>query len=198
MDVSKFLTTGATLTEADLPRATQTCTIKSVDQRSLGKGPTAEVKVCLRFHEHEKSLGLNKTNLKRLAGPPLNWGVDSATWINRQVQLYRTWTQFKDDTVKCIRVWVPGQSPPEVIIDGAGNPAGLNPIAMQQPQQPVVTGSPIPQQPATPPQVQQQPVMQPFAPEQPLLQQPVAEQQAPVQPAAQQQDGQVTPPETAW
>ena len=134
LDVSKFMAAGNSLTPADLPQATQTWTIKNVDQQQLGQGQKAEEKVCMHFHDHEKFLSMNKTNLKRLVGPPLNWSTDADTWVNRQVQVYRAWTEYKGDAVMGVRLWAPGQTPPDPIIDINGNPAVPNPLAMQAPQ----------------------------------------------------------------
>lgn len=61
-----------------------------------------ETKPTLEFREFDKPLVLNKTNAKKIAS--LLKSDDTDDWINRQVQLYATETQYGSDTVACIRV----------------------------------------------------------------------------------------------
>ena len=63
MDVSSFLG-GNFLTHVDLPLPYQVWTIGKADQQLVG----TDQKICLTFAEFPaKSLGLNKTNLRRVA-----------------------------------------------------------------------------------------------------------------------------------
>jgi len=136
MDVSSFLG-GNFLTQLDLPAASQVWTIREVAQQQVGD----DTKICIRFDQHTKPLGCNKTNLRTIAEA---YGTDAAAWIGRPLELYRDQTQFQGQIVPCIRARIPQQA--------AAAPA---PAAVPQPVvQPVA--APAPQQFAQPVAPQQQ------------------------------------------
>jgi hypothetical protein len=61
-----------------------------------------ETKPTLEFREFDKPLVLNKTNAKKIAQLLKSDDIDD--WIDKQIQLYATETQYGSDMVACIRV----------------------------------------------------------------------------------------------
>lgn len=139
MDVSSFLS-GNFLTHVDLPQPTQVWTISKADQRLVGQ----DQKVCITFVEFPaKPLGLNKTNLRRVAG---SYGLDAASWHGQQLQVYRSTTAYGGKVMQCVRVCGPQESTPEPVCDAQGNPVPGGPVqppvAVQSQQQPVAAPQP--------------------------------------------------------
>lgn len=129
MDVTAFLA-GNFLTHVDLPAPSQVWTIRDVKQQLVG----TDQKICIHFAEHQKPLGLNKTNLRTIAD---GYTIRSEGWIGKQLELFKDRTQFQGRVVDCIRVRIPS---------GPQQPA---PPAQQQAQQPQPVAPP--QQPAAAP-----------------------------------------------
>jgi hypothetical protein len=65
-------------------------------------------KLVVQFAGMDKSLVLNKTNARGLAGL---YGDDTVGWIGKKIELYPTTTWFRDQTVPCIRLKRPFQAP---------------------------------------------------------------------------------------
>ena len=161
MNVSSFLS-GNYLTHLDLPLPLQTWTISKADQQLVG----TDQKICISFAEFPaKAIGLNKTNLKRIASL---YGLDASAWVGQQLLVYRSTTAYGGQLTQCVRVVGPQQQP----LDDNDMPTqavalqSAAPAAQPAVQQPVV--APVQQQ-AVP--AQQQPVAAP-------QQQPVAAPQA--------------------
>ncbi len=139
MDVSSFMG-GSYLTHLDLPQPSQVWTVRDVKQELVG----TDTKIVVYFAEHQKGLGLNKVNLRVIAGA---YTVQSATWVGRQLDLFKDQTQFQGKIVPCVRCRIPA-APPQPI---AAPPAFPQPVAPQAaPQQPVA-----PPQAASPWETQQ-------------------------------------------
>ena len=151
-DVSSFLG-GSFLTHLDLPLPQQTWTIGKADEQLVG----TDRKICLGFAEFPaKALGLNNTNLRRVADL---YGTDGSNWIGKSLLVYRSACDYQGQRKLCVRVCGPQQSPPDPLCDPQGNPVLFQPAAgrpAQQPQvplqQPVATPQPVaaPQAAASP------------------------------------------------
>ena len=89
---SKYIANG------DLQGKDLTLTIGYVEMEDLGDG---EKKPVLYFDGRNKGLVLNRTNTKRVASMH---GNDTDGWIGQEITLYPTETEFKGDTVPCIRI----------------------------------------------------------------------------------------------
>ena len=124
MDVTSFLG-GNFLTQLDLPQQPVVWQITGAQQQQVG----TDTKICISFAEHQKLLGLNKTNLRTVASA---YGTDASAWPGKALELYRDTTQFQGKTVPCIRVRIPQQQ------------QAAAPVAAPQQSQPVAA----PQQPA--------------------------------------------------
>jgi hypothetical protein len=155
---------GNFLTHLDLPAPSQIWTIRDVSKQLVGG---VDTKVCVLFSEHAKPLGLNKINLRTIAQA---FGVDSNSWLGRQLEVHKDMTQFQGKTMPCVRVRIPMQ-PPE---------------PMQYAPQPVAAPSQYAPQPVAAPQPVQ------YAPPQ---QQPAF---VPVQPVPQPQQPQATGDQALW
>ena len=142
MDVSSFLT-GNFLTHLDLPTPSQTWTVRAVKQQLVGSDP----KICIWFNEHQKPLGLNKTNLRTIAD---RYSVESAAWVGKSLELYKDRCQFQSKTVDCVRVRIPSapeQTAPPVQPSApqpatAIPPQPVAPPAPAEQQEPLVEGLP--------------------------------------------------------
>ena len=167
MDVSSFLG-GNFLSQVDLQQPVQLWTIGKVDQQLVGQGQTADQRVCVTFAEFpSKPLALNKTNLKRVAEL---YTVDANAWIGRQVQVYRTTTDFAGRTTLCVRVCGPTQAPPEPLCDQQGNAVPFQPQQVMA-TSPVDVSAQMPAQPVAVPTQQAPTVSAPPAAAQPTVQQ---------------------------
>jgi len=141
MDVSQFLG-GSLLTHSDLLQPYQIGTLAKVEMRLIGQGESATQKICVTFQElPHKALGLNKTNLRRIAEL---YSTDSAAWIGRQLLLYRSATDFQGQRTLCVRIGGPQQAPAEAICDALGN------AVLYQPQAAAAPAAAAPQQAAAP------------------------------------------------
>jgi hypothetical protein len=140
LDVSGFLG-GRWLTHVDLPTPYQVCTITGAKQELVGDDP----KIVVYFAQHQKGLGCNKTNLRRLVGLH---GVDAGSWKNKQLLVYRSSTTFQGQTKLCVRVCGPQEAPPDAVCDSQGAAVLYQPVAAVQPvaQQPT-TSTPVPASP---------------------------------------------------
>jgi hypothetical protein len=76
-------------------------TIKSIKQEKIGQGRDADDKWIVYFKEERKGLVLNKTNANVLAKL---YGDDTDDWVGKQVILFATEVQFKDEMVEAIRI----------------------------------------------------------------------------------------------
>lgn len=151
MDVSQFLG-GSLFSQTDLgANPWQLMTITNVDQQMVGQGQTAEQKICLHFSESAKPLGLNRTNLRRVAEL---FGTQSTAWIGQQLLVYRSTTSFQGKAMLCVRLCGAQQAPPDPICDQQGNAVGYQPAA------PAAAPAPSPA-PAAPAPATQQPVAAP-------------------------------------
>jgi len=122
MDVSSFLS-GNFLTHVDLPQPLQVWTITKADQQLVG----TDHKICISFAEFPaKALGLNKTNLQRIADL---FGLDAAAWAGKQLQVYRSTTAYSGKSMQCVRVCGTSQLPLESVCDAQGTAV---PAAPQQ------------------------------------------------------------------
>lgn len=73
-------------------------TIKGADLEKLGD----DQRLACTFKGSDKKLIVNKTNFKAIV--KATGEDDSDDWIGKRITLYRTETEFKGDTVECIRV----------------------------------------------------------------------------------------------
>ena len=124
MDVSQFLG-GSLMTHTDLPQPYQVGTITKVEQRLVGQGQQAETKICCTFQElPQKALGLNKTNLRRIAEL---YGTDASQWQGKQLLVYRSATEFQGQRKLCVRVCGSQQSPADTVCDAQGSAVAYQP-----------------------------------------------------------------------
>ena len=80
--------------------------IEDFEQVKFSKdGEDDEFKLALKFYNKEKMLVLNVTNARTIAqGLGSKHPMD---WIDREIKIYPTTTQFGGNLVDCIRVEVP-------------------------------------------------------------------------------------------
>lgn len=142
MNISSFLS-GKYLTQVDLPQPSQVWTIAEANQQLVGN----DQKVCISFVEFPaKPLGLNKTNLRRIADL---YGLDASSWSGKQLQVYRSQTTYSGKLMLCVRVCGPQEPPPESVCDDQGNPVPPAPVA-SMPARQQVNASPQPSAAAQP------------------------------------------------
>lgn len=89
------------LKASDFEDGDRALTIADLRTERIGQGSQADDKWVLFFQEEEKGLVLNKTNTIIIAKL---YGDDTDNWVGKQVTLYATEVQFKDDMVDAIRV----------------------------------------------------------------------------------------------
>ena len=129
MDVASFLA-GRFLTQVDLSQPVQVWTIAGVDQRLVGD----DQKVCITFTEFpHKPLGLNKTNLGRIAEL---YSTMAATWQGKQLLVYRSTAEYCGNNILCLRVCGHTQTPTDPICDQQGNLVSYQAPPVQQPAVP--------------------------------------------------------------
>ena len=104
MNVSEFLS-GNFLTHLDLPAPTQIWTVRDVQQQLVG----TDQKICVHFNEHQKPLGLNKTNLRTIADAH---GLQSEAWIGKQSEVFKDRTTYQGRPTDCVRLRVPADTQP--------------------------------------------------------------------------------------
>ena len=80
-----------------------TVTIDRLEMMEVGTADQPEKKPVLFFRELKKGLVLNKTNGKTLS---YIYGDDSDNWLGKEAILYETTTEFKGQTVPCLRLRV--------------------------------------------------------------------------------------------
>ena len=167
MDVSQFLG-GAYFSQVDLAQPIQLMTIGKVDQQLVGQGQQADQRICVTFNEFpQKPLALNKTNLTRVAEL---YSVQAEIWTGKQLQVYRSTTNFQGANKLCVRVCGAQQVPPDPICDPQGAPVLYQPpAAAVAPVQQVAPAAPVQQQPPVVAPVAA-PVQEP--PQQPPTQEP--------------------------
>src|SRR5262245_39936600 len=88
------------LRAADIGTGQPIVTISHVKVEAIGK--SKDLKPVLYFKGKQKGLVLNKTNSKKIAelcGTP-----DTDEWVDMQIKLYTTETEFSGETVECVRI----------------------------------------------------------------------------------------------
>ena len=84
------------------PGTDKILTIKSIVREMItGTGGKKEECPVCHWHEQEKPMILNATNLKTIAKM---YGSDYDQWMGKRVQIYATTTKFGSDTVECLRI----------------------------------------------------------------------------------------------
>ncbi len=68
---------------------------------TIGEGEKAAQKIVLSFKNKEKRLVLNKTNADVIADI---YGDEEGAWVDREIIIYPTVTDFGGKTVPCLRV----------------------------------------------------------------------------------------------
>jgi hypothetical protein len=103
---SKWLNVG------DLDEAERVVVISKVEPGMVGEGPDAERKPILWFEGESKPFAANVTNAKTIANL---YGRDTEAWIGKAITLYPTTTEYKGETVPCVRIRpaVPGRKMPK-------------------------------------------------------------------------------------
>jgi hypothetical protein len=89
------------LKAADLGGKPHLVTIKRFSVETIGESP----KPVVWFRELKKGLGLNITNGKRIED--ICGSADPERWIGKHIVLFPTETEYKGETVDCIRVRAP-------------------------------------------------------------------------------------------
>ena len=90
------------LKAADLDGKPRLVTIKKFSVETIVEGKTGPV---VWFQEEEKGLGLNITNGKKIE--TICGSSDPEAWKGHRIVLFPTETEFKGETVDCIRVRAP-------------------------------------------------------------------------------------------
>jgi hypothetical protein len=97
---------GRWLKAADLAGKPLVLSIASADLEELeAPDGKAEKKLVLKFADHEKSMVVNKTNLRSIAEMH---GDETDGWTNKQIEVYPDRTFVGSKKVACIRVREPG------------------------------------------------------------------------------------------
>ena len=89
------------LKASDLDGKPHLVTVKRFSVEEIGDGK----KPVVWFREMEKGLGLNITNGKKIES--ICGSSDPANWIGKRVVVFPTETEFKGETVDCVRVRAP-------------------------------------------------------------------------------------------
>jgi hypothetical protein len=89
-----------------------TLTIRSVQPERFGQGSQVEDKWVVYFHEVDKGLVLNKTNMSTIAKL---YGDHTDDWAGQRITLYATDVQFQTEMVPALRVRT---KPPKSSKDG--------------------------------------------------------------------------------
>jgi hypothetical protein len=118
----------------DLNGQTVPCVIERITVEAM-QGNEAERRPVLYFRSRTKGLVLNRTNADRIAAM---YGSDTDAWLGQEIYIYPSETDFRGETVPCVRV----------------KKMDIQPSAMP-------TGPQIPQQPATQHAAPQRPPLQP-------------------------------------
>jgi len=88
--------------ESDLGGKDYTLTIQSVQIEDLGgEDSPKDRKPVVMFKETSKGLGLNRINSNTIAKL---LGEETDQWTGKRITLFPTTTEFKGDTVPCVRV----------------------------------------------------------------------------------------------
>ena len=166
MDVGSFLS-GSFLTHLDLPAPTQIWTIRDVKQQMVG----TDTKICVYFNEHQKALGLNKTNLRMIVD---GYTCYSETWLGRPIELRKDRCDYQGRDVDCVRVTVPHSGGADPQHNAVSTTQAPLPAQQHQPAPvPPATSAPpsaVAAQPVAGAPVQPPPVQQPVASAQPQVQ----------------------------
>ena len=89
---------------ADLNGKSHAMTIRLCVSEELGQGADKELKPVLYFQKAQKGLVLNKTNARVIADA---YGVETAAWEGRPVEIYPTQVEFRGNMVDGIRLRIP-------------------------------------------------------------------------------------------
>jgi hypothetical protein len=89
------------LVAADLKNKSVTLTIERATVGTVGQGAEAKPQIILDFMEHEKPLGLNKTNSKTIADC---YGDDYDGWIGESIVIFPTQVDYEGSLRDAIRV----------------------------------------------------------------------------------------------
>ena len=94
------------LTDQDMDAAIVTITEVFEETFGARDGKPAEDKLCLRFKEFEKPLGMNVTNTKSVIGL---YGDDTDAWEGKKIKLRVSTANMPGtgETVDCIRIAAP-------------------------------------------------------------------------------------------
>lgn len=105
-----YQSTSNFLRAADLAGNTVKLTIAEVGTHTFDEGtPKQKTQIVLSFQGKEKKLGLNATNARTIA---TELGDNTDNWVNKDIKLYPTKTDFGGEMVDCIRVVQ--EMPPEI------------------------------------------------------------------------------------
>ncbi len=84
--------------------------IRTVGMEELGQGSDKQSKPVLYIDGAQKGLALNKTNAITIVN---SYGDDTGDWTGKDIQVVPATTEFKGDTVDCIRVRIPPETQPD-------------------------------------------------------------------------------------
>ena len=110
---------------ADLNGKSHAMTIRLCVSEEMGQGADKELKPVLYFQKAQKGLVLNKTNARVIADA---YGVETAAWEGRPVEIYPTKVEFRGNMVDGIRVRVPQTAPPPAAPPAAEPPPAAAPL----------------------------------------------------------------------
>lgn len=97
------------LKASDLQGRSVEVTIATIVMEEIGQGDDKQEKPVIYFVGKEKGIICNVINGKMIAE---SYGDETDDWVGQLVEIYPDKTSFKGDIVDCIRVRIPGTSPP--------------------------------------------------------------------------------------
>lgn len=83
----------------------QTVTVKIADVKIEQVGQNKDTKPVAYFHGKTKGLVLNKTNSRKIA--QIAGSPETEDWVDVEIAIYPTETEFGGESVECIRVKAP-------------------------------------------------------------------------------------------
>ena len=137
MDATQFVT-GKYLQHIDLKKPANIWTIEVVTKEELN----AEVRLAVKFHQHDKFFVNNKTTAKKLVEM---FGTDTDYWTGKKVLVFRTKTMYQGDEVFCIRLSDPSHPPLLPIFEANGKAVGYSHQVQPQGQPGPFEGKPAPE-----------------------------------------------------
>ena len=98
----------------DLDAGPQTMAIRELAVEEIGQGKDRQDKPVLHFHNRDKGLVLNVTNMRTIEDA---YGTETDDWLGKSIELFSTKVPFKGDLVDGVRVRVPKEASADELLD---------------------------------------------------------------------------------